>query len=233
MYPLQGDLEIEQSVQLSELENRSTLKIMILCEGTKDKVEESVENLMNFILNNIDLESKEEDCEVCLETFSDECIAKNVYLKEPVILGELEDFYEKVIKLSRNQIVKLACDTLVQSEYDEWFNSRYLRVSASEKAYCIKSRVKKTAESLVGDMLIPKKLDIRATRYGREHESKAREINKSLFNVSVVNVGVVASVDGVVIEDSEIIQIVEIKCPSSYEKKKLLISVQKHVMCPT
>ncbi|KAG5887810.1 hypothetical protein JTB14_019401 [Gonioctena quinquepunctata] len=183
MFPPQGDLEIEQSeVQLSELKNRSALKIMIF-EGTKDEVEESVENLMNFILNKIDLGSKEEDCKVCVETFLDKCIAKNVYSKEPVILGELKDFYEKVIKLSRNQIVKLACD--------EWFNSRYLRVSASKNAYCIKSRVKKTVESLIGDMLFPKKLDIRATRYGREHESKAREMYESLFNV--MNVGVVVS----------------------------------------
>ncbi|KAG5871704.1 hypothetical protein JTB14_031232 [Gonioctena quinquepunctata] len=82
--------------------------------------------------------------------------SKNVYSKEPVILGELKDFYEKVIKLSRNQIVKLACDTLMQSECDEWFNSRYLRVSASEKAYCIESRVEKTADTLIGDMLFPK-----------------------------------------------------------------------------
>ncbi|KAG5900560.1 hypothetical protein JTB14_022867 [Gonioctena quinquepunctata] len=110
---------------------------------------------------------------------SDKCSAKNVYSKEPVILGELKDFNEKVIKLSRNQIVKLACDTLVQSECDEWFNSRYLRVSASKKAYCIKSRVKKTVETLIGDMLFPKKLDIRATRYGSEHESKAREKEES------------------------------------------------------
>ncbi|KAG5870265.1 hypothetical protein JTB14_002133 [Gonioctena quinquepunctata] len=170
MYPPQGDLEIEQSeIQLSELKNRSALKIMIF-EGTKDEVEESVKNLMNSILYKIDLESKEEDCKVCVETFLDECTTKNVYSTEPVILGELKDFYEKVIKVSRNQIVKSACDTLVQSECDEWFNNRYLRISASKMAYCIKSRVKKTVESLIGDMLFPKKLDISATRYGREHE---------------------------------------------------------------
>ncbi|KAG5858289.1 hypothetical protein JTB14_025697 [Gonioctena quinquepunctata] len=231
MYPPQGDLEIEQSeVQLSELKNRSALKIMIF-EGTKDEVEESVKNLMNSILNKIDLESKEEDCKVCVETFLDKCTTKNVYSKEPVILGELKDFDEKVIKLSRNQIVKLACDTLVQSECDEWFNSRYLRISASKKAYCIKSGVKKTVESLIGDMLFPKKLDISATIYGREHESKARVMYKSLFNVNVMNVGVVvsekqpwlcASLDGVVIEDSKITKIVEIKCPSSCEKKSIV-----------
>ncbi|KAG5871363.1 hypothetical protein JTB14_019760 [Gonioctena quinquepunctata] len=181
MYPPQGDLEIEQSeVQLSELKNRSALKLMIF-EGTKDEVEESVKNLMNSLLNKIDLESKE-DSKVCVETFLDKCTAKNVYSKEPVILGELKDFYEKVIKLSRNQLVKLACDTLVESECDEWFNSRYLRVSASKKAYCIKTRANKTVESLIGDMLFPKKVHIRATRYGRNTSQKREKcINRYLM----------------------------------------------------
>ncbi|KAG5879535.1 hypothetical protein JTB14_005542 [Gonioctena quinquepunctata] len=186
---------------------------------------------MNSILYKIDLESKEENFKVCVEPFLDKCNAKNVYFKEPVILGELKYFEEKVIKLSKNQIVKLACDTLVQSECDEWFNSRYWRVSASKKAYCIKSRVKTTVESVIGDMLFPKELDIRATRYGREHNSKVRDMYKSLFNVNVMNVGVVvsekqpwlcASLDVVVIDDSKITETVEIKCSSSCEKKSIV-----------
>lgn len=129
--------------------------------------------------------------------------------------------------MTEEAITTLFCDTVEQSTCNEWYISRRLRILASKNVHSIKSRIKKTIESLVSDMLFPKKLDTPAMQYGRCNEPFARQEYEKLFSCKVKQVGVIvsqiqpwlcASLNEVVVEEGCITKIVEFKCPLSCEK---------------
>ena len=108
---------------------------------------------------------------------------------------ELRDFYKNWIVLSKDEIIKLCCDTLQQSRCDRRFELRHLRISASKDVYNVKIR-----------------------------KSVAIEQYQNLFNYLMKNVGVIvnksqpwlcANLDGFVVENKNICKIVEFKCPNS------------------
>lgn len=227
MYPPKPGPNIQpQGADLSELKNPSALRT-VLVEAAKNENEECIKDLMQSILCTVDVMLLKEKCEESIKSFFTLCEKYTVYSVPQVVSKELRDFYMNSIVLSKKEIVELACDTLQQSKSDKWFSARYLRVSASQNAYSIKSRKTKTVESLVGDMLFPKQFDVSATQYGRSHEADARKLYEAVFDVKVETVGVIvsekqpwlcASLDGVVFKNNTIVKIVEFKCPSSCQQ---------------
>lgn len=195
MYPPKASPNVRpQGVHLSELKSPSALKT-VMVEAAKDEHEESIKRDMQLKLRAAHLILMKEECDTCVKTFFVSCKKYKLYSVAQVVPTELKDFYEDSIVLSQKQILELACDTLEQSKCEKWFNARYLRISASKNAYSIKSRKKKTVESLVGDMLFPNKFDVHATKYGRLHEPDARKAYEKLFDVQVKSVGVIVSQD--------------------------------------
>lgn len=130
----------------------------------------------------------------------------------------------------------MSCKTLRQSSSDEWYKARRLRFSASTNVHNIRVRSRKTIDSLVSEILYPKKINCASIRYGLKHESDAKKKYEVLNNSVVKRVGVVvgkfqpwlcASLDGVVVEDGCITKLVEFKCPISCEKKPVINLVDK------
>lgn len=84
-------------------------------------------------------------------------------------------------------------------------------------------------ESLIEEMLFPKKVDTASTRYESSQPQYAK-----FYGVSVKKVGLIiskkqpwlcVSLDGVVIENGLVSKILEIKCPSSCAKRPVFDSV--------
>ena len=126
---------------------------------------------------------------------------------------ELKDFYKNWILLSKDEIIKLCCDTFQQSRCDRWFEARLLRISARKDVHNVKVRKTKTVESLVNEMLNPVRVVTSVTRYGKDNESVATEQYQNLFNYSVKSVGVIvsksqswlcASLDGFVVQNKHL-----------------------------
>ena len=67
-----------------------------------------------------------------------------------------KQFYFNNVVMDRESIINLCCETLEQSNCSKWFKAWQSRISASQNVHSIKIR-KKTEESLVMDMLNPKK----------------------------------------------------------------------------
>ncbi|KAK0169353.1 hypothetical protein PV328_012167 [Microctonus aethiopoides] len=118
-----------------------------------------------------------EPCKIAISKLNYE-----IYKDKIILRKELCDFYEKYVVLTEEKIICLCCDTIEQSTCSDWFTARVLRISASSKAHRIKSRVTKTIESLVSDMLFPKNVDTASTQYGIKKESIARKEYEKRFN---------------------------------------------------
>lgn len=209
------------SLDISELKESSALRTVMI-EASKDKNLHSIRNLMSSILKQVEINLKKEDCKACLNNFFIYTEKYPVYKNAYMLDKELREFYDKHIVMSKNAIVNLSCDTLEQSKCKKWFSARRLRISASKNVHSIKSRIKKSIESVVSDMLYPKKIEIASTQYGINNECNAKEEYKKLCNNQIKHVGVIpsvhqpwlcASLDGV--EDDCITKLVEFKCPST------------------
>ena len=83
--------------------------------------------------------------------------------------------------IPKNKIIELCCDTLEQSKCAKWFQARSIRVSASTRVHKIKTRVKKTIDKLVSEMVESKKINTPATRYGIKHEVDAMAKYEEMF----------------------------------------------------
>lgn len=144
-------------VDISELVDESPLKIVLLSES-KGKCELAVKKLMHDLLSNVDLILKKEDCANCVKTF----LALNanfpLYGSQHEVDIRMANFYKNNIVLTDENIVELYCDTLEQSNSDRWFEARKWRLSASKNVHSVKSRIKKTEDSLVQEMLFPSKV---------------------------------------------------------------------------
>lgn len=213
-----------------KLKKSSALKIMC-SEMEKSESVRSVQYLLSELIQSVEVNVKLKDCQVCTENLLIFAKEYPVYTKTYSIEKNLQEFYMDKICLSTKEIIQLSCGTLDQSSSKDWFVARQQRISASKSAHRIKSRVKKSVESLVLEMIFEKKIDNNNTQYGVANERNARHEYETMYNVSVKQVGVIvcasqpwlcASLDGVVVRDYQIINIVEIKCPASCKNQPVI-----------
>lgn len=71
-----------------------------------------------------------------------------VYRSNASLRQEYQEFWNNNIALTEDGIIKLASETIKQSESEEWFRSRRLRLSASPSVHKVKSRSRKSVDSL-------------------------------------------------------------------------------------
>ncbi|XP_032457701.1 uncharacterized protein LOC116738656 [Nasonia vitripennis] len=212
------------AVDVCELKESCALKLVLIAasrnQDERDKL--SIKHLLSSMLLTVEVNLKREDCEACLCNFFIFCNEHPIYKNIYVLESSLQNFYETHIVMMEEEIVKLCCDTLGQSTCDNWFAARVLRVSASKNTHSIKTRAKKTVESLISGMLYPKKISTPATQYGSKHECDAKKEYEQIFHCDVKQIRLIVcksnpwlctSLDGVVIEDGCITKIVEFKCP--------------------
>lgn len=140
------------------------------------------------------------------------------------------EFYNEKILMSENELIKLCCDTVDQSECHEWVAARKIRISASKSVHTINSLKKKTVGSLVCDMLYPKKFTSPSVQYGINQENNSRKEYEKIYKCQVIQIGLLVkkdqpwlccSPDGIVCTDYCITKIVEFKCPYTCAKKPI------------
>lgn len=102
-------------------------------------------------------------------------------------------FFNENVKMTKEKIINLRCDTINQAACKSWFEARECRISASSNVHSIKSRHKKTVEKLLSEMLNPSKVETSATQYGQKHKKDALSKYEKIYNVEVVKVGVIVS----------------------------------------
>lgn len=222
--------------ELGELKKKSAMKL-VLMETAKNKVDYSIENFLRSVEKNLQLMEEKKDCEACVKTFFLYAEEHPIYRFDSLQLTiDIKEFYNQRVCLSQKQIIQLARDTIQQSKCRDWFANRRLRLSASSNIHKIKSRTRKSIESLVQEILFPSKADVEATSYGIENEPKAKTLYEKIYGVRVKSVGLVvhflqnwlcASMDGVVVDDDIIKKIVEFKCPWSCKEKKIVDHVNQ------
>ncbi|KAK0071486.1 hypothetical protein PV326_001181, partial [Microctonus aethiopoides] len=115
----------------------------------------------------------------------------DVYCSGSSVGSNCEEYYEKNIILTKCDILKLSSDTLKQSKCDKWYQARNLRLSSSKNIHAMYSRKKKTIESLVNDILYPKKIEFKSTKYGLKNEPIAKSRYEEMFKVQVKPVGLI------------------------------------------
>ncbi|KAJ8674749.1 hypothetical protein QAD02_010535 [Eretmocerus hayati] len=192
--------------QLSELFGRSGIPVGLLMKQARLKLQRN-------------------ECEVVVDNILLHAGELQIYHQSVVLDKHLQKYYNEKIAMTREEIISLSRDTFKQSDSDLWFAARRPRVSASKGAHSIKTRDKKTAESLASDMLVQRKLDTPATRYEKANEQKAKDWYTSLHDGYILeDVGVIlspkqpwlcASLDSVVIDQDKwlIIKCAEVECP--------------------
>ncbi|KAK0074417.1 hypothetical protein PV325_008385, partial [Microctonus aethiopoides] len=125
----------------------------------------------------------------------------------------LDEIEKQELKEKNNLNIEACLEQFIifssQSEDPQWFEVRRLRISASTNVHSIKTREKKTIESLIADFLSPKKFNNGATKYGKKNESIARSLYEQFL-------------DGVVIRDGNIDKLVEIKCPEKCKNQPII-----------
>lgn len=230
--------------RLEELTKGSALRQMLLAEIIKDESENSIPKLMSEILDKVEniLENEAkvkekqqfvEGVEACVETFFLNLEEYKVYEKFDFnsLNNDLKDYYKNTILKTDIEILKLCCDTVEQSLNNMWRKERSLRISASSKVHKIKIRNKKTIESLVNEFIEDKSIKNKSLDYGLKNEIKAKVLYEKLHNCKVFSVGVIiskyqpwlcASLDGVVVDEIEIVKIIEIKSPISCQNLKVI-----------
>lgn len=165
-------------IPISKLKSPSALKF-ILDHVKKNKHDLQKEILVKSKSKEVQLNIKQ-DCEECIKSILFFCDSYEIYKGKIILKKELCDFYEKHVVLSEEKIISLCCDTIEQSTCSDWFAARVLRISASSKAHRIKSRVTKTIESLVFDLLFPKKVETAATQYEKKRKYCEKSIRKKI-----------------------------------------------------
>ncbi|KAH0555006.1 hypothetical protein KQX54_014647 [Cotesia glomerata] len=211
-------------IDISKLSEESPLKQVMVAKAENTNIH-TVKRVMDSLLQQVEINLEKEDCEQCAITFLIYCDENTQYKTNCNLDPKLKKFYLEKIEMSEKDIIKLCCETLGQSTCAEWYAARQLRLSASKNVHSIKVRTTKTIESLVSEILHPKKIDCVSTRYGLNNESLAREEYERVNNYIVKRVGIIvckfqpwlcASLDGVVVEDGCISKLVEFKCPILY-----------------
>lgn len=217
-------------IDISKLLEESPLKQVMVAKAENTNIH-TVKRVMDSLLQQVEINLEKEDCEQCAITFLIYCDENTQYKTNFKLDKKLKNFYLEKIEVSEKDIIKLCCETLGQSTCAEWYAARQLRLSASKNVHSIKVRTTKTIESLVSEILHPKKIDCVSTRYGLNNESLAREEYERVNNCTVKRVGIIvckfqpwlcASLDGVVVEDGCISKLVEFKCPILCKDKPVI-----------
>lgn len=164
------------------------------------------------------------------------------FVKEVEVDESLFQFFHRNIMLSEEEIVHLCCQTINQSDNKEWLSERCKRISASKSAHSIKNLKRKSVDSLVTDILLPKKFSTSSTQYGICHENSARKLYEKMRpECNVVQVGLIVKVDqpwlcsspdGIVTKDCCVDRLIEIKCPYSSAKKSVFDSENQQCNVP-
>ena len=241
MYPPKEELDVDPiPVLLSDLKKDSPVK-SILTEYAKGETTRTATTVMKNILDQVDDILEQEDCEKCVLYFL--TCSKNfpIYQSSYTLDSIVQDFYEKVIVISDENAVKLSCATLMQSKCKEWYDARKLRISASTNVHKIKIRKKKTIESLISDIISPKKIETASLKYGIQHELHAKRAYEQLTGYTVKQLGDIvstqqpwlcASLDGVFMKNGCVVKIVEFKCPYTCEQEPIIDHKTKKINVP-
>lgn len=219
---------------LDELKKKSALRLCKLQER-KGHSDHSMANFLAAASRGVQLAIDQLECAAYMDTFLMLVKDHPVYRCNHTLTSGLQLFYDKYVSLSDDEIIQVAIDTVEQAGCEDWFADRLFRVSASSNAHKIKTRTRKSADSLVYDFINARKFDTEATKYGRENEPVAKAEYERLHGVEVKKLGLAvhrsqnwlcASVDGVVIHFNEegefLIKLVEIKCPSSCQNTSIV-----------
>lgn len=87
---------------------------------------------------------------------------------------DLQKYYNGVVALNENSIIKVCVETIDQSQSENWFEIRRLRISASQKAHSIKIRTKKTSDELATYLTSSNRsITSKSMEYGQKNEKKA------------------------------------------------------------
>ena len=160
MFPVQNSTTLKPyGIDIYELTEPSPLRAVLL-EAQKDKNKRSIKSLMDSMLKEVDVILQKEDCVICVNSFFVQTKNYLVYSNGSQRITKQDgDFYLKHVVIGRDEIVKLCCDTLEQSQCHKWFEAKYVRISASKNGHTINSRSQKPIDSIVTEMLHPQKID--------------------------------------------------------------------------
>lgn len=155
----------------------------------------------------------------------------NTQAKCPVYTDSLEpindfqfNFYNQHVNINRDQIFNLMYSTIEQANNSAWRLHRQTRLSASSKAHQINTRRNRN-EELAVRFVKNKKIEgkgLKYVEYGMRMEDFAFQKYSFIHNTHVLKCGLVihqkqpwicASPDGLVIHNSKVNKLLEIKCP--------------------
>ncbi len=151
---------------------------------------------------------------------------------EATISSELKTFYDLKINLTCDKRIKVCQDTVTQASNLIWRIERRKRISASRAHQIVRAKSKKTALKY----FFEEKTENRNFIYGRQTEPKAKQCFKSVSNVDLFDCGLIikksqpwlcASPDGVFLDNSGNICLLEVKCPSSCMGKDIIVPYLK------
>jgi hypothetical protein len=137
-------------------------------------------------------------------------------------------YYVHNLNMDREEVIKVACRTIRQSQDPEWHTIRKFRIS-STKAHRIFRR-RADLPKLAHDLKKPQTFCTEGMRYGLRMEGVAKRLFCKQFKRRVIDSGVIvsstdpwlcASPDGVVMFENEV-SLLEIKCPASLRGRTIV-----------
>ena len=212
-------VDVTYKLDLNKLVDMSPYK-KLLIQANKSETERAVEDLLKDLVLKVEKRINEDDCSECIRYFLNSSAKYELYTCGEIFISEdCFEIFKKFIVISKEESIKLCFATLEQSSNELWFLVRNLRFSASSNIHSIKTQTNKSTESLVNEILNPKKVDTPSMRYGILNEKNARAEYKALYNCNVRVLGVLvspkqpwlyASLDGVVFLNGVATRIVEV-----------------------
>jgi hypothetical protein len=130
-----------------------------------------------------------------------------------------ELFYNRIVALPREEILKLCVESKLHSSSATWFEARKVRISASTRAHSIRTMRRGRELDVAQKFLVPNNNVHENLEYGKRNEKIACTEYEKIHGVKVIAVGVLvsqyqpwlcASLDGIVIYDLQITKIIEI-----------------------
>ncbi|KAJ8672210.1 hypothetical protein QAD02_003469 [Eretmocerus hayati] len=179
-------------LRLKDLKARSPLRNLYV-SAARFKAQPIIQVPLRLLIKEAKLELQRDDCEAIVVNLFIHEEEFGIYSHSYVFTGDLQIFYDEKIVLSRESSIQLSYESIEQSDSDISHNARCSRVTASKSAHSIKTLTKKTAESLALDMMMNKKIDSPARRYGKLNEKRAKELYTKLYGYVLIDVGVIIS----------------------------------------
>lgn len=218
------------SFDINDIDDKSALHA-VLTATQNDENDLVAKYIMKDLLNQVENFISQENCVICLKSFFESSKNYPVYCSVQNCTNNNHNFYMDTVVKNEEEIILLCCETLSQSKCNLWYEVRKLRLSASKNVHSIKSRVKESEESLIHEILYPTRVDTASVKYGIDNEEKTIKLYEILYQVTVFKIGVLVSktqpwlccsVDGIVMKNSCVQKLVEIKCPSSCIDKSIV-----------